>query len=123
MWQDKAVDLRVEDHKEPIKELRRLLKTHRAYGHMNNGDVAMEEGDIDKAIAEYSKAEKLFPENEEMKYWHAVNLVNARRVEESLPLFKIVFAKNKDWKTLTPRLIKNGLLKADEKVLKKILAQ
>lgn len=120
-WIDRKVDLRIEDHPTPVKELRRLLKIHYAYQHMNAGDVAMEHGDIEKAIAEYGAAEELFPENEEMKYWHAINLVNAGRVEEALPMLAIIFKKNENWRTLTPRLIDAGLLTVDKKTLKKIM--
>ncbi|MCK7522977.1 MAG: DUF1028 domain-containing protein [Ignavibacteriales bacterium] len=42
VWEDRLVDLRVDDSPEPLIELRRLLKVHRAYEHMNNGDLAIE---------------------------------------------------------------------------------
>ena len=90
---------------------------------MNKGDVAMEHGDEEAALREYSTAEKLFPDNVEMKYWHAVSLVNMKRIDEYLPYFKEIFAKNEDWKTLTPRLIKNGILKVNEAQLELILSQ
>lgn len=122
VWEDKEIDLRVEDNPEPIKELKRLLKVYRAYEHMNNGDLATEKNDWDKALKEYSEAEKMFPQNEEMKFWHAVNLVNKGKTDESLPLFKEIFAKNKNWATLVPRLTKAGMLTADEATLKKILS-
>lgn len=123
VWQDRLVDLRVEDHETPIVELKRLLKVHRAYEHMNNGDVAMEHGEIEKAIEEYGAAEALFPENIEMQYWHAVNLVNAGKLKEALPMFKTIFAANEDWRLLTERLIEPGLLNVNEKELQTILKQ
>jgi uncharacterized Ntn-hydrolase superfamily protein len=116
------IDLRVEDHQHPVKELKRLLRVHRAYEHMNDGDLAVEHGNMELAMKEYSAAEKMFPDNEEMKYWHAVTLVNNGGLEEALPLFKEVFAKNENWKILTPRLIPVGLLKVNDKQLKKILS-
>lgn len=121
-WADTVLSLRVEDHPEPIKELRRLIRVHRAYEHMNAGDLAVEEGNEAKALQEYGAAEALFPGNLEMKYWHAVSLVNMGRVEESLPLFREIFAKDPNWAELTPRLPKVGLLNADDATLKKILA-
>jgi len=123
IWQDRLVDLRVDDGPEPLKELRRLLKVHQAYEHMNNGDLAIEHNDMDLAMKEYSTAEEMFPENEEMKYWHAVTLVNIGRVDEALPLFREVFKKNNNWVTLTPRLIKSELLNVDKKSLENILNQ
>jgi len=122
-WVDRKVDLRVEDHATPVKELQRLLKLHQAYNHMNDGDVAMEHGDVDAALTSYGSAEALVPDNLEMKYWHAVSLVNAGKVKEALPMFKNIFAKNEDWRTLTSRLIKPGFLVVDEKTLELILEQ
>ena len=114
--------LRVEDSPEPVKELKRLLKVHRAYDYMNAGDLAVELGNMELAMKEYSTAEEMFPDNEEMKYWHAVTLVNNDRLEEALPLFAKVFEKNENWKILTPRLVPIGLLNVDESELKKILS-
>jgi uncharacterized Ntn-hydrolase superfamily protein len=123
IWVDRLVDLRVEDHPEPIKEIKRLLMVHRAYEHMNAGDVAIEKGDEEGALREYSAAEKLQPENLEMKYWHAVSLANIGKLDEALPIFKKVFHGDPNWKTLTPRLLKNDILKVDEAGLKKIMIQ
>ncbi len=123
VWADRLIDLRVEDNPEPVKELKRLLKIHRAYEHMNNGDHAVETGNMELAMKEYSAAENMFPQNEEMKFWHAVTLVNINKTDEALPLFKKVFSKNKDWKTLLPRLTKVGLLNADKETIDKILSQ
>lgn len=120
-WIDRKVDLRVDDHAQPIAELRRLLKTHRAYEHMNRGDLALEKGDTQKALEEYLSASNMFPENEEMKYWRAVNLANLGRISEALPLFKEIFKHNGNWRTLTERLVKPGLLMVSESDLKKIL--
>ncbi len=121
VWQDRLVDLRVEDHPEPIKEIRRVLKVHRAYEHMNRGDLAVEHGDMQLAMEEYSAAEKMFPENLEMKFWHAVTLANNGRLEDSLPLFKEIFAKNMNWHGLIPRLIDPGLLTVNEEEIQRIL--
>jgi uncharacterized Ntn-hydrolase superfamily protein len=121
-WADKVMDLRVEDHPEPLKELRRLVAVQRAYTHMNNGDLAVEHNDVDGALREYGSAEAMFPDNLEMKFWHAVALVNVGRVEESLPLFKVIFAKDANWATLIPRLPASGTLTADQKVIEKILS-
>lgn len=122
-WEDKSVDLRVDDNDEPIAELERLLKVHRAYEHMNNGDLAIEKGDMQAALQEYGAAEKMFPGNLEMKYWKAVALANNGMVEESLPLFRAIFASDGNWREMTTRLPVSGLLTVSEKELKLILSQ
>ncbi|MCX6151359.1 MAG: DUF1028 domain-containing protein [Ignavibacteriales bacterium] len=120
-WEDKLIDLHVEDNPEPIKEIKRTLKVFRAYEHMNAGDLATEKGNMELAMQEYSTAEKMFPQNEEMQFWHAVTLTNNGLLDKAIPIFKKVFAKNNNWKILTPRLIKVGQLKVDDAGLKKIL--
>ncbi|MCX8056370.1 MAG: DUF1028 domain-containing protein [Ignavibacteria bacterium] len=121
IWEDRLIDLRVEDHPQPVKELERLLKLYRAYEHMNKGDLAIEKGDEESALREYGAACNMFPENLEMKYWYAVSLVNINKFEEAKPLFMFVFKRDKNWIELTKRIVKNGLLKVDEKRLNEIL--
>ena len=121
-WADRVMDLRVDDNPEPLQELRRLIRVQRAYEHMNNGDLAVERNDVDGALHEYSAAEKMFPDNLEMKFWRAVALVNAGRVDQSLPVFREVFARDIHWATLIPRLPPSGTLTADESTLNKILS-
>jgi len=121
-WKDRVFDLRIDDSSEPLIELRRLVKLQRAYNHMNAGDLAVEHKDNEGALREYGAAEKLVPDNAEMIYWHAIALVNMGRVDESLPLFRRVFAMDPNWATLTPRLPKSGLLPDDAKLIERILS-
>lgn len=123
LWEDRLIDLRVEDNPEPIAEIKRLLKVYRAYEHMNNGDLATEKGDMKLAMDEYNAAMQMFPENLEMKYWTAVSLANTGEVEKSLPMFKEIFSRDKNWKELTKRLPAVGLLTVKEEDLSKILKQ
>jgi len=121
-WRDRIIDLRVEDHPNPVIELKRLVKVHRAYEHMNKGDEYMAHNDVESALKEYSAAEQLTPENMEMVFWHAVTLASLDRVEESLPLFKKVFTADYNWATLLPRLPKSGLLPDKPELIKEILS-
>jgi uncharacterized Ntn-hydrolase superfamily protein len=120
VWEDRTVDLRVDDSREPLEDLKRLLKVHRAYQHMNMGDEAMEREDMPLAMKHYSTAEALFPRNLEMRFWHAVTLANNGRLDEALPIFRHVFAKDRDWRELALRLVSLGMLKLDEKGLERM---
>lgn len=120
-WTDRTFDLRVDDSAEPLVELRRLLVLQRAYNHMNAGDLAVEKKDNEAALREYRAAAVLVPDNLEMVYWHAVALVNMKRVDESLPLFRRVFRADRNWMTLTPRLASVGLLPDDPQIVARIL--
>ena len=119
-WEDKKIDLRVDDHKNPLQELSRLLKVARAYEHMNKGDLAVEEGNMEKALLEYGTAEKMFPENMEMKFWKAVALANSGSLEEAKTIFKKVFEEDKNWKEMITRLPASGILTISEKELQEI---
>lgn len=121
-WADRIFDLRVDDSAEPLKELRRLVTLQRAYNHMNAGDLAVEKKDNEGALREYGAAEKLVPDNLEMVYWHAVALINMKRTDEALPLFRRVFKADRNWATLTPRLAAAGLIPDDAKLIERILA-
>ena len=121
VWQDRKVDLRVDDHREPLKELRRLLGVHRAYELMNEADRELEAGQLEKAMAHYSAAEDRFPENEEMMFWHAATLASIGRFDEAVPLFRKVFAKNPNWRSFSPDLARLGILKMDDEQLERLL--
>jgi uncharacterized Ntn-hydrolase superfamily protein len=121
-WVDRTMDLRVEDHPEPLKELRRLVQLRRAYRHMDEGDLAIERKDIDGALKSYSAAMQMNPQNPEMRYWTAVSIANAGRVDEALTHFKTVFAADPNWRELTPRLRKVDILKVSDDDLQRILS-
>ncbi|AMC10471.1 Zn-dependent protease [Lutibacter profundi] len=120
-WEDKVVDLRVEDNENPLKEMRRLLTIHTAYEYMNKGDLAVETGNNKLAKEYYMKAQQLNPNNLEMKYWYAVTLANNGELTEATQIFKLIFEQNNKWRELIPRLLKAKLLKVSEKQLKEIL--
>jgi uncharacterized Ntn-hydrolase superfamily protein len=109
-WADRVLELRIEDHPTPIAELTRLLKVHRAYEHMNAGDVAVEHEDLDLAMAEYGKAVGLLPDNVEVQYWAAVTLATSGSLEKALPMFRRVFETDPNWRELTKRLFKPGII-------------
>lgn len=121
-WEERTVDLRVDDSPAPIKEIRRLYNVQIAYEHMNKGDLAVEKNDMAGAMAQYNAAMKMFPKNLEMQYWTAITLANNKQVDKALPILKKVFTSDKNWKELTRRLPKVNLLTVNEKDLKRILS-
>jgi uncharacterized Ntn-hydrolase superfamily protein len=111
-WEDRRIDLRVEDHPDPVGELTRLLRLHTAYQHMNAGDLAMEHNDVDAAAREYGRAEALVPGNAEMLFWHAVTMAGAGRLDAAKPLLARAYALEPNWRTVLERLPPAGLLDA-----------
>ncbi len=121
-WADTVMDLRVEDHPEPIRELRRLAVLHRAYQRMNRGDELLGAKKVEEALQEYRAAAEMAPEIEELPFWHAVALADLERVDEALPIFRDVFARNADLAALLGRLPQAGLLRDDPEMIARIEA-
>jgi len=122
-WRDRVYDLRVEDNPTPLVELKRLIRLNKAYNFMNKGDELLTENKVEEAMKSYTRAMEMYPDNAEMVFWPAATLASTGKVEESLPLFKKVFAMDSNWATLVPRLPQVGQLPKDKSLIKKILAQ
>jgi uncharacterized Ntn-hydrolase superfamily protein len=122
-WADRLFDLRVEDHAEPVVELKRLVRVQRAYLRMNAGDEAMERKDFAAANAEYSAAEQLAPDIVEIPFWRAVTLVSSGNVDDALPIFRRVFDREPVWAEVVPSLVRSELLPNDPALIARILAE
>ncbi len=120
-WADTVMELRVEDHPEPIRELRRLVKLQRAYHHMNQGDELLGAGQVEEALHKYQAAAEMAPEIDELSFWYAVTLADLGRVDEALPIFRRAFARHDGWARLLPHLSEAGLLRADPETIRRIL--
>lgn len=118
---DTVVDLRVDDHPDPLAELARLLGVHRAYDEMNRGDEAFAANEVEKALGHYTRASELAPGVPELPFWQAVTLFAAGEEERAMPIFARVFAAEERWRRLVPRLPAAGLLPDDPAKIEKIL--
>jgi uncharacterized Ntn-hydrolase superfamily protein len=121
-WTDRVLELRVEDHPKPITELRRLVRLWRAYRNVDEGDALITEGKVEEAMRAYSAAARLAPENSEIVFWQAVALWKLGREQDATPLFRKVFAKERRWVDLVPRLVPAGLLADDAAGIRRIQA-
>ncbi len=119
-WDDNfVVDLRVDDATEPLAELERLLKVQRAYEYMNAGDLAIEKGEMAEALKMYDAAMRMFPENLEMQYWTAISIINSGDYTKGEAMLKKIYEKDLNWKEMTKRLPKAGLLTIPKEDLKR----
>jgi len=57
------MDIRFDDSRYTLKELKRLIRIHTAYQHANKGDHYLEINEVEKALVEYGLASEFFPEN------------------------------------------------------------
>lgn len=122
-WQDRVFDLRIEDHAEPLVELRRLVQLQRAYNAMNTGDHQMTTGDVEGAMQSYNRAMELIPDeasNGEAPFWVGVTLASIDRVEEAIPYLIRASEQDERWIELLERLPASGLLPDDVELIERL---
>ena len=117
------LDLRVEDNPLPLVELRRLMRLRRAYNLEDAGDNFISDKKFPEAMEAYEAAMKLAPDVVELQFWAAVSMLTNGREAEGLMLFRKVFAKEKRWVALVPRLAQVGLFPNDPGKLARVVAQ
>jgi uncharacterized Ntn-hydrolase superfamily protein len=120
-FEDVGVDLRVDDHPDPLGELRRLLTLKRAYDRVEAGDELAGRGDMDGALREYAAAHEIQPDNVELAFWHGVTLAGAGREDEARPLLHKAFAEHDGWRELLLRLPAAGLFPEDRELIERLL--
>jgi uncharacterized Ntn-hydrolase superfamily protein len=121
-WVDRIMDLRVEDHPDPLAELRRLVTLRRAYTAEDAGDNAIAAKQPDVALKHYEEAARLAPDVVELQFWAAVSMYANGREDEARALFRRVFAKERRWVELVPRLAKVQLFPDDPKKIADVTA-
>jgi uncharacterized Ntn-hydrolase superfamily protein len=122
LWEDKIMDLRVDDNPAPLKELKRLLNVFSAQEHKWKFLTLIDKEDYAGALKEYNTSVELQPENTETKVWYAVNLASKHKMPEALAVFREVFLKEEFWREYVKRLAASGVLEIPENDLQKILS-
>ncbi len=103
-WRNRIVDLRVEDHPDPIKELRRLFNLRKAYDLANQGDGFLAAGEYDKAAQAYNDALVIVPDNDELMFWRGAMLLQSGHEQEALDDLRQAIEKNPRWLKLLERI-------------------
>ena len=112
-WVDRLFDLRVEDHPDPVGELRRLVLLQRAYRALNEGDEWVTAGEVERAMEAYRRAMELVPDeatNGEAPFWVGITLASTGSVDEAVPFLLRAMAQDSRWAELVDRLPAAGLL-------------
>lgn len=123
-WVDRLFDLRVEDHPNPVAELRRLVTLQRAYLKLYEGDEWVVKGDIEKALAAYRQALEIVPDeatNGEAAFWVGVTLADTGDPEQAIPYLARAYRQDKRWAELLPRLPASKLLPDDPALIDRLV--
>jgi uncharacterized Ntn-hydrolase superfamily protein len=105
-----VLELRVEDHAEPLHELRRVLRVRRAFGLSADAHALVARGDLDAAAEIYAEVEAALPGNVEPTFWRCVSLASAGHVDEART---ILGSLPDEWTELVRRLPASGVLTED----------
>ncbi len=119
--EDRPMDLRVEDHSDPLGELRRLLSLRRAYQRVDVGDQLAAAGDVEGSLAEYEAAHRSQPDNLELAFWHGVALAASGREEDAAPILRRAFQAHAGWIELMKRLPAAGLFPDDGQLIARLI--
>jgi uncharacterized Ntn-hydrolase superfamily protein len=107
-WPGRLIDLRVEDHPDPVPELKRLLRYQRGYDWVSKGDDLLSSANYSDALKAYQKALDLVPEVDELKYWVGISLLATGQKEKGLSMMKGVFDRDRSWVQVTKGILQTG---------------
>jgi uncharacterized Ntn-hydrolase superfamily protein len=99
-----AVDLRVDDHATPLKELDRLLDLRDAYDLATQGDELAAEGRFDDAADRYERAAALAPDNHELLFWAGLAAAQKGDMPRALQRVRRAIELQPGWRDLLERL-------------------
>jgi uncharacterized Ntn-hydrolase superfamily protein len=105
-WRGRIMDLRIEDHPDPVPELRRIVTMQLAY------DLTDDEGDAAKSgmtsEERYAKAREMAPGAYELAFWRGVELAVAGDVAGARRELAVAFAADERWRTTLAHLADAG---------------
>ena len=99
-----AVSLRVEDHPDPLRELRRLLALHDAYSLAGEADELAGAGAHAQAATRYRAAAKLAPANHELLFWAGLGTAESGDLDAGAAQVARAIALHAPWAELLARL-------------------
>ena len=112
-WEDRVIELRVEDAPDPNAELRRLLRVRRAYQALGDADKASDAGDHAAAATRLSEALRLAPEMVELSFWGGLGMAQNGMLDAGCDLMMTAVRKDPRWIETLNRLVASDRLAAD----------
>ncbi|NDK88168.1 DUF1028 domain-containing protein [Gordonia desulfuricans] len=123
-WERVVVDLRVDDHPDPIEELRRLLRLRRAFDSVSSTMFAPglmvgpyrepAPGDLDTALTDLARAAEVLAPSAEPLFWSGVLAARAGRLERGRADLARAIELNPDLEVFLGRVSAAGFLTSEE---------
>jgi uncharacterized Ntn-hydrolase superfamily protein len=99
-----AVDVRVDDHPEPLAELERLLDLSDAYALASEADELVGRGRLEEAGERYRRASALVPDNHELLFWAGLATAHAGDLLGGVEQVREAIRLQPGWRDLLSRL-------------------
>jgi uncharacterized Ntn-hydrolase superfamily protein len=113
----RSVDLRVDEHQDPVGELKRLLRLHRAYERLARGFELADSGNFMAAADEQTAARNLAPEDDQITFWAGLTLAGAGRPLEAKELLEEARSANPRWAVYLRRVAATGRFPDDPQLM------
>lgn len=99
-----TVELRVEDHPDPLIEMARLLDVSDAYALASVADDALVAGDEAAAGTMFADALAMLPDSHELKFWAGASIAHAGDLDRGAALVQEAIDAQPGWAWLLPQL-------------------
>ena len=104
-WEDRIIDLRVEDAEDPLVELRRLLRLKRAYQTSVEADRLTAAGDLVGAAAKRREGIAIAPEIVDLRFWAGLTMAEAGDLDGGCKLIAEAVRRDRRWQETLQRLV------------------
>ena len=89
---DVRFDVRIDDHRDPLGELERLVSVARGYEALDEAFEALAVGEVEAAAAFTERAAALAPDDDQIRLWHAVTVFDAGDEARGRKLYRSALA-------------------------------
>ena len=101
-WKGRVLDARVDDHPDPVPELRRIVNLYEAYALFDPDQT-----DLGEAEA-YTEARRRAPEAMELVFWMGIEHAKRGEIDDARRELAIAFAADSRWRTTLQHLADAG---------------
>jgi uncharacterized Ntn-hydrolase superfamily protein len=119
-WMRK-VDVRVDDHPDPVTEMGRLIRLNTAFRLMEQAADAATTGDFLAAAAAMDQASPLAPDDDQVAFRHGGALMAVGRIDEGRAELERALLANPRWAVFLRRFAAKGFLPDDPAFLDAVL--
>ncbi|HYM52517.1 MAG TPA: DUF1028 domain-containing protein [Candidatus Dormibacteraeota bacterium] len=120
-WRGRLMDLRIEDHPDPVPELRRIVTLQLAYELLDDEGAAAKSGR--SGDERYAEARRLAPDAYELVFWRGVELATAGDVPAGRRELAIAFDADSRWRTTLQHMAVAGREGVTQELAAELLAE